>query len=152
MNLELLDEIAFHDAVISKYENDGNDIIFELEDGWLDDVFYELRLNNVKIEVINTLDEYICYVIDSFTNINENEIYLYAGEYGEINNIIDRDKYYLKLWIQHPGDVGIEGESTMNEFKFDGLNVKVSNDEDATGRLFIKFIVDSINLSKIDSL
>ena len=40
----------------------------------------------------------------------------------------------------------------MDEYKFDGLDVSLCDDYDDTGRLYIKFLMDDINVTKYDLL
>ena len=148
MGFELLDEIYYHDGEISNYERVGNNISFVIKDGWEYNVYYKFELKNIKIEVMNNEPELICYILDEFNNINKyGNINLFSGASGKIEN---SDRYYLKLWIRHPYDFDIKLDVTMDEYKFDGLDVGLSNDYDDTGRLYIKFICDEIKVIKVD--
>ena len=115
------------------------------------DVFnYKVLIENDKC-VINSkicilenddIDNIISTVINKYGNIN-----LFSGDSGKIEN---SDRYYFKLWIRHPYDFDIKLDVTMDEYKFDGLDVGLSNDYDDTGRLYIKFICDEIKVIKVD--
>ena len=148
MEIELLNKIYYHDGEISNYERDRNNISFIIKDGWEYDVYYKFELKNINIEVMNNESELICYILDEFNNINKyGNINLFSGDCGKIEN---SNKYYLKLWIRHPYDFDVKLKVTMNEYKFDGLDINLSNDYDDTGRLYIKFIADEINVEKIN--
>ena len=153
MNLELLNKISYHDAEISNYVRNNNNISFQLRDGWIEDDYYKLELKNIKVQVMNNKPGLICFLLDEFNSINKyNNIDLYSGEFGELDESHGGKKYYLKLWIRHPGDFGIEPEVTMDEYKFDGLDISLCDDYDDTGRLYIKFLMDDINITKYDLL
>ena len=148
MDFKLLDKISYHDGEISNYYRKDNNISFIIKDGWDYDVYYKFELKNVNVEVMNNEPELICYVLDVFNNINKYDSFnLFSGDCGKME---DSNKYYLKLWIRHPYDFDVKLKVTMNEYKFDGLDIKLSNDYDDTGRLYIKFIADEINVVKID--
>lgn len=148
MDFKLLDKISFHDGEISDYKRENNNISFIIKDGWEYDIYYKFELKNVNIQVMNNEPELICYVLDEFNNINKyGKLNLFSGDFGMTE---DSNKYYLKLWIRHPYDFGIKLNVTMNEYKFDGLDINLSNDYDDTGRLYIKFIADEINVVKIN--
>ena len=145
MNIEILDEINFHDADIYNYERKDNNISFELKDGWNDKCYYKIKLNNVVVQVMNNSDDLVSYILNVFNTINESDgINLYSGEFG----IINEGKCYLKLWIRHPYDMNIMIDNVVNDFKFDGMNIELCNDYDDTGRLFIKFIADNISVEE----
>lgn len=151
MDLELLDKISFHDADLSNYKKEENNISFELKDGWEYDTYFKFELKNVKVQVMDNKSELICYILDEFNNINKyGKINLYSGEGGILDESIDGCKYYLKLWIRHPEQFNITHETTMDEYKFDGMNVTLCDDYDDTGRLYIKFICKDINVVKIN--
>lgn len=153
MNLKLLDKISYHDAEISNYVRNNNNIFFQLRDGWIEDDYYNFELKNIEVQVMNNKPGLICFLLDEFNNINKsNNIILYSGEFGELDKEQGRKKYYLKLWIGHPGDFGIEPEVTMDKYQFDGLDVSLCDDYDDTGRLYIKFLIDDINVTKYDLL
>ena len=148
--LKELNDISYHDADISDYDRKNKNISFKLKDGWEYDTYYKFELKNIKVQVMNNKPELVCYVLDEFNNINEyGKINLYSGEIGKIEETNNGGKYYLKLWIRHPGDFGIDTSVTMDKYKFDGLDVELCNDYDDTGRLFIKFIADDITIEKI---
>lgn len=148
--LKELNDISYHDADISDYDRKNKNISFKLKDGWEYDTYYKFELKNIKVQVMNNKPELVCYVLDEFNNINEyGNINLYSGEAGKIEETYNGGKYYLKLWIRHPGDFGINTDITMEEYKFDRLDVELCNDYDDTGRLFIKFIADDITIEKI---
>ena len=145
MNIEILDEINFHDADIYNYERKDNNISFELKDGWNEKCYYKIKLENVVVQVMNNNDDLVSYILKVFNTINEGDgINLYSGEFG----IINESKCYLKLWIRHPYDMNITLDSVINDFKFDGMNIELCNDYDDTGRLFIKFIADNISVEE----
>lgn len=148
MDFEVLDKISYHDGDISNYKREGNDISFIIKDGWEYDLYYKFELKNVNIQVMNNSKELICFILDEFNNINKcGQLNLFSGECGKVE---DSNKYYLKLWIRHPYDFGIKLDITMDEYKFDGMDVTLSDDYDDTGRLYIKFIADNINIHLID--
>lgn len=150
MNIKLLDQINYHDAEIYNYKRDDKNISFELKDGWNNDSYYKFELKNVMVQVMNNKSEYINYVLDEFNNINKNgHINLYSGECCLLDEPIDGCKYYLKLWIRHPNDLGIKTGVLLNEYKFDGMDITLCDDYDDTGRLYIKFIVEDINIIEL---
>lgn len=148
MKLELFDKINFHDAKIHEYKRDGNDIIFLIEDGWVSNTYFKVKLKNVKVEVMNNSLELVCYTLDVFNKIIKNGIggYISSGK-GDI--IKDNEKYYLKLWIDHPHNMGIKPEITTDKYCFDKFNVSLCNDYDDTGNLYIKFIMDDFDIEKL---
>lgn len=153
MNLELLDKISYHDAEISNYMRDGNNISFQLHDGWNEEDYYKIELKNIKVQVMNNKPELICYLLEVFNNINKYDaLNLYSGEFGRLEEIQNERKYYLKLWIRHPSDLGIKVDITMDKYQFDCLDVSLCNDYDDTGRLYIKFLFEDINITKYDLL
>lgn len=148
--LNKFQDIYYHDADVNNYNREGNNISFELKDGWEYDTYYKFELKNIKVQVMNNKPELICYVLDEFNNINEyGGINLYSGEIGKLEKINTEEKYYLKLWIRHPSVFGIDTSVTMDKYKFDGLDVELCDDYDDTGRLYIKFITDDIIIEKI---
>ncbi|MGN1341764.1 MAG: hypothetical protein ACI4VL_00865 [Bacilli bacterium] len=148
--LNKLRDINYHDADVNNYNREGNNISFELKDGWEYDTYYKFELKNIKVQVMNNKPELICYVLDEFNNINEyGKINLYSGEIGKLEKTNTEGKYYLKLWIRHPSDFRIDTFVTMEKYKFDGLDVELCDDYDDTGRLYIKFITDDIIIEKI---
>lgn len=150
MNMDKLDKINFHDADIYNYVREGNDISFELKDGWNEDTYYRFKLNNVKVEVMDNTDDLVGYVLEEFNNINKyGSINLYSGEGGRVEEAVDGRKYYLKLWIEHPHDFDIKTDDIICDYKFDGMDIELCNDYDDTGRLFIKFIFNSIDIVEL---
>lgn len=145
-----LQDINYHDADVNNYKREDNNISFELKDGWEYDTYYKFELKNIEVQVMNNKPELICYVLDEFNNINEyGKINLYSGEIGKLEKTNTGERYYLKLWIRHPSDFGIDTSITMDKYKFDGLDVELCDDYDDTGRLYIKFIADDIIIEKI---
>jgi len=150
MNMDKLDKINFHDADMYNYVRDGNDISFELKDGWYEDTYYKIKLNNVRVEVMNNTEDLVGYVLEEFNNINKTDgINLYSGFGGRVEESEDERKYYLKLWIGHPHDFSIKTNDIICDYKFDGMDVLLCNDYDDTGRLFIKFIFSSIDIIEL---
>ena len=147
---DYINRINYHDGDIKNYKRNGNNISFELKDGWEYDLYYEFQLKNVKVQLMNNQSDLICYILDVFNNINKyGKINLYSGECGILEEPIGKCKYYLKLWIRHPYDLNIKTEITMEEYKFDGIDVVMSDDYDDTGRLYIKFLVEDIVVEKL---
>ena len=150
MDLKKMNEINFHDADLYNYVRNGNDISFELKDGWNEDTYFKIELNDIRVEVMNNTDDLVSYTLDCFNNINEyGGINLYSGEFGKFEKNVDEGKYWLKLWIRYPYDLNIKTENIIADFKFDGMNVGLCDDYDDTGRLYIKFIASSINIIEL---
>ena len=153
MDLEKLDKvnnINFHDADIYNYESEDNNISFEIKDGWLDCLYYKIELENVSVQVMNNNPEYICYTLDRFNNfVNDDILNLYSGEAGSFIDSDGMEKYYLKLWIRCPDVKYINCKVTSGGYKFDGMDVKLCNDYDDSGMLYIKFIADNINVKEL---
>ena len=146
MDLKELEKINFHDADIYSYVRKGNNIYFELKDGWNEDCYYKIKLDNVSVQVMNNSADLVSYILNVFNTINESDgINLYSGEFG----VVDENKHYLKLWIRHPYDMHIKVDNIVQDFKFDGMKIELCDDEDDTGRLFIKFIADSISVEEL---
>ena len=150
-NLEKINNINFHDGDIYNYERDGNNISFEIKDGWIDCLYYKIELENVSVQVMNNNPEYICYILDVFNNCikNDEQFNLY---FGEADSFIDSDgmeKYYLKFWIRCPDVKYINCKVTSGGYKFDDMDVELCNDYDDTGMLYIKFIADNINVKEL---
>ena len=124
-----------------------DDISFEIKDGWDYDIYYKIELNNISVQVMNNEPELICFVLNRFNCLTEeDEINLYSGECGIIE---DTGKYYLKLWIRHPNVFGSKVDVNICEYKFDGIDVTLSDDYDDSGMLYIKFLADSISVAKL---
>ena len=146
----MLDKINFHDADMYNYVRDGNDISFELKDGWNEDTYYRFDLNNIRVEVMDNTDDLVGYILEEFNNINKyGSINLYSGEGGIVEKAVDERKYYLKLWIRHPHDFDIKTDDIICDYKFDGMDIELCDDYDDTGRLFIKFIFSSIDIIEL---
>lgn len=147
IKVDYINRINFHDGDMYNYKRDINNISFELKDGWDYDTYYKFELKNVRVQVMNNNPELICFVLNRFNSLMEDdEINLYSGECGMVDGT---DKYYLKLWIRHPNVFDVELDAKISEYKFDGIDVTLTDDYDDTGMLYIKFIVDSINVVKL---
>ena len=140
----LLDEINFHDGMISSYRKEDNNIIFIIDDGWIAENTYEIKLIDVSIQIQKYDDQIILYTIDCLNNINNDSVWLYSCDYGHLDN----NKFYLKLWIRYPfGDETSYDET--EDFIFDNLKITLSDDYDDEGQIFIKFIASDIEIKKI---
>lgn len=140
----LLDEINFHDGMISSYKKEDNNIIFVIDDGLIAEDTYEIKLIDVSMQIQKYENQIVLYAIDYLNNINNYNVWLYSGDYGYLDN----NKLYLKLWIRYPmyNDVIYDEKE---EFVFDGFKITLSDDYDDIGHVFIKFIVSDIEVRKI---
>jgi len=140
----LLDEINFHDGMISSYRKEDNNIIFVIDDGLIAEDTYEFKLIDVSMQIQKYDNQIVLYAIDYLNNINNYNVWLYSGDYGYLDN----NKLYLKLWIRYPmyNDVIYDEKE---EFVFDGFKITLSDDYDDIGHVFIKFIVSDIEVRKI---
>ena len=153
MNLKKLDKInniVFHDGDIYNYERESNNISFEIKDGCSNSSYYKIKLDNVRVEVMDNNPEYICYTLHIFSSLNDDVMFnLYSGEAGIFRELNGQEKYYLKLWIRRPNVFNINCKVTSSGYKFDGMDVSLCNDYDDTGMLYIKFISDNIKIEKL---
>ena len=141
--IEKLNSISYHDANIINYKKYKNDITIELKDGWEENTYYKIELKNVSIQIMKNKVHLVYYVLDEFNNINNsNPLPLYAGKAEKTNE----KKYNLKLWIDYPQMQYIKEKNLINKYPFADQNIILCDDYDDTGRLFIKFIADDINV------
>lgn len=146
--IEKLNSISYHEAEIISYKKDNNNIYIELKDGWVDNIYYKIELKNVIVQVMKNEPRLVYYVLDEFNNINaSNVLQLYAGKAEKSN---ERKTYNLKLWIDYPPSKYIEDEVLINKHIFEKQDISLCDDYDDTGRLFIKFIAEDINIVKIE--
>lgn len=148
--MDMLNKINFHDADIVDYVKEGNNISFLLKDGWNEDTYYKIKLNNVKVFVMDNIDCLVSYILDKFTNIGKCSINLYSGNFGKMLGDSDGKKYYLKLWIRYPNDLPIKIDNVVRDYKFDEFDVSLCNDYDDTGNLYIKFLADSVQVLHVN--
>jgi len=144
MKSELFNQISFHDSEIKDYKKDDNNIILLIKDGWLPNTYFKVKLKNVKVEVMNNNKELISYTLERFNNIFKNGVG-HRITHGIIDNY-DNDKYYLKLFIYWPDNTILKNQNIMDKYEFDGFNVSLCNDYNDTGYLYIKFIMDDIDV------
>ena len=144
MKSELFNQISFHDSEIKGYKKDDNNIILLIKDGWLPNTYFKVKLKNVKVEVMNNNKELISYTLERFNNIFKNGVG-HRITHGMIDNY-DNDKYYLKLFIYWPDNIILKNQNIIDEYVFDGFNVSLCNDYNDTGYLYIKFIMDDIDI------
>ena len=81
-------------------------------------------------------------VLDGFKKVTHINKLMSLGKAQTIEEIID--------WNSRNQNIFSFEEEYSVEYKFDGLDVRLSNDYDDTGRLYIKFICDEINVIKVD--
>ena len=135
-----LNKINFHDGYVSNFKANNKDIEFEFIDGFKENKIFNIKLSNVEIYVQEYKMEIINYVIDRLLNVNSNELYVFAGEYGSEN-----DKKFLKVWIDYPLNDDL---SKINEYNssLENIEVKTSSEFDDAGKIFIKFIATDIEV------
>lgn len=135
-----LNEINFHDGYITNFKTNDKDVEFEFIDGFEENKMFKIKLSNVEIYVQEYKMEIINYVIDRLLNIKNNELHVFAGEYGISNN-----KKFLKIWIDYPVNVEL---LKLNEYdsNLNGIIIQTSDDYDDVGQIFIKFVANDIEV------
>ena len=135
-----LNEMNFHDGYITNFKTNNKDIELELIDGFEENKMFKIKLSNVEIYVQEYKMKIINYVIDRLLNINNNELHVFAGEYGIGNN-----KKFLKIWIDYPVNVEL---LKLNEYdsNLNGIIIQTSDDYDDVGQIFIKFVANDIEV------
>lgn len=138
--MTMLNKINFHDGYINNFKTKDKDIEFEFIDGFEENKIFNIKLSNVEIFIQKYKMEIINYAIDRLLNVNSNELYVFAGEYGNKNN-----EKFLKIWIDYPLSNDL---STIDEYNnsLNGISVKTSSDYDDVGKIFIKFIANDIEV------
>jgi len=97
------------------------------------------------VQVMNNKPEYIKFILDRFNNLDiDDNINLFSGEIGLLDKQVNNCKYYLKLWIRYPWN--IDYNYLDKEYKLGKMNVSLCDDYDDTGNLYIKFVVEDINI------
>ena len=148
MKSELFKKISFHDAEIKGYKKDGESIVILIKDGWIPNVYYKVKLKNVKIEIMDNEPKIISYTLNELNNklLNNDGSWIDSADFGTYEN----NKYYLKLYmIGWPSKEKIEKQNIMNEYYFDGFNVRLCNDYNDTGIIYVKFIIDDFDIQEI---
>ena len=64
MKSELFKKISFHDAEIKGYKKDGESIAILIKDGWIPNVYYKIKLENVKVEIMDNEPKIISYTLN----------------------------------------------------------------------------------------
>lgn len=148
MKSELFHKINFHDSKIKEYKKDGTNIAILIEDGWIPNTYFKIKLTNVKVEVMNNKPDLIRLTLDRFYNIftNDAEHNIAGGQLGFHN---DNNQYYLKLYIDWPYNFKSQEQNTVDKYYFDGFGVDLCNDYNDTGNLYIKFIMDDFYIEEI---
>lgn len=134
--MTMSNEINFHDGYITNFKTKDKDIEFEFIDGFEENKIFKIKLSNVEIFIQKYKMEIINYAIDRLLNVNNNELYVFAGQYGNENN-----EKFLKIWIDYP----LNNDLSMIDEYNNSLNsifVKTSSDYDDVGKIFIKFVAN----------
>ncbi len=134
--MTMSNEINFHDGYITNFKTKDKDIEFAFIDGFEENKIFKIKLSNVEIFIQKYKMEIINYAIDRLLNVNNNELYVFAGQYGNENN-----EKFLKIWIDYP----LNNDLSMIDEYNNSLNsifVKTSSDYDDVGKIFIKFVAN----------
>jgi len=135
-----LNEINFHDGYITNFKTNDKNVEFEFIDGFEENKIFKIKLSNVEILVQEYKMEIINYVIDRLLNTDNEELYVFDGEYG-----VDNNKEFLKIWIDYPLNADL---SKIKEYNNDlnGIFVQKASDYDDVGQIFIKFVANDIEI------
>lgn len=137
-NVEKLNNFNFHDSKISNFKINKDNISFLLEIDWFKKGCFRFSIDNSEVYLSNCDKKYLKYLINKLTN---DKIVVFSGESG----ILDNNKCYLKLWFDYPFGTLIDDGVDFDN-KLGNLDINLSNEYDDTGRLYIKFIADDIDL------
>ena len=139
-NVVKLNNFNFHDSEISEFKIDKNNISFLLELDWFEKGCYKFFISNSEIYLPDRDRKYLKYLINRLID-NNDKMVVFSGESG----ILENNKCYLKLWFDYPFDELVDDGVDFN-YKLGDIDINLSNEFDDTGRLYIKFIADDIDV------
>lgn len=91
-----IDDIYFHDALIVKFEDKGNNIILEIKEDFSSNLIRRLTFHNVKINY-EIIDDSDFELSDINSCIGDNYLEISGADYGNYEDY----NYYLKIWVHY---------------------------------------------------
>lgn len=139
-NVNKISNFNFHDSEIRDFKINKDNIFFVVEFNDFEKGCFKFFISNSEVYLPNREKKYLKYLINKLTDDN-NKMVVFSGESG----VLDNNKCYLKLWFDYPFET-LEDDGIDFDNKLGDIDIKLCDEYDDTGRLYIKFIADDVDV------